>query len=129
MKEQEGVGLVLYHPEGKVLFQHRDRNISRYPNYWVIPGGSIEQEEKPIEAIKREILEETDYELCDPQLFKTNYGQVFWEVYNGKSIVCNEGQEMIFLTAEETKQRLVPEYVKRFIQQAILSMVKYYDIK
>ncbi|MBN1168428.1 NUDIX domain-containing protein [Candidatus Woesebacteria bacterium] len=42
--------------KNKILLIHR---FKKGKEYWVFPGGNIEEGEKKIEAIKREVLEET----------------------------------------------------------------------
>ena len=49
---------------GKYLFVLRDNNPNiPNPNCWSLLGGGIEENELPIDALKREIIEETNIEL------------------------------------------------------------------
>lgn len=45
------------------------RNIPPYKDYWCLPGGHVEWEEKVIEAIKREVKEETGLSF-KPKFFR-----------------------------------------------------------
>jgi 8-oxo-dGTP diphosphatase len=44
----------------RVLLCHRHPNRRWYPNVWDIPGGHIEDDETPAEAVVRELREELD---------------------------------------------------------------------
>ncbi|MFC1649565.1 NUDIX domain-containing protein [Patescibacteria group bacterium] len=48
--------------DGKVLLMHRKKDGEEY---WVFPGGGIEEDETPEIAIKREVLEETSLKVTD----------------------------------------------------------------
>ena len=61
--------IVLYDHNKRILLQHRTRDAERLPNYWAFVGGGIENEETPLDAIKRETIEELQYELKHPTLF------------------------------------------------------------
>ncbi len=50
--------------EGKILLGKKAANIGPYPNTWHFPGGSVNLgEESTVDAIKREIREETGIEV------------------------------------------------------------------
>ena len=66
-----GVSAILINSEGKVLLQHRDDNPSiRYPGHWALWGGTIEPGESAYEAARREISEETGYNVENLGLFR-----------------------------------------------------------
>jgi 8-oxo-dGTP pyrophosphatase MutT (NUDIX family) len=53
--------------------------------YWYPPGGRIEQDETPVETVKREVLEETGYDiqLITENHIITEYGskwcnEIYW---------------------------------------------------
>lgn len=52
--------------DNKILLTKR--NVAPYKNYWCLPGGHVEQEEKAEEAIKREVKEETSLDF-KPKFF------------------------------------------------------------
>lgn len=49
--------------DGKVLMLKR--SISPYESYWVLPGGHVESNEKVEDALKREVMEETNIRISD----------------------------------------------------------------
>lgn len=53
------VGAVIENEEGKILAALRGPDMT-LPNYWEFPGGKIEKNESPQEALKREIEEELE---------------------------------------------------------------------
>lgn len=106
-------------PEGQVLMQHRSPEAAVSPNQWTMPGGKIEDGEEPVEAARREVLEETGLTVTDlvpiwsgtrPSV-KSTHGIV--EVYAfgtytsavQDDIVLGEGQAMIFLSPQQARQR------------------------
>jgi mutator protein MutT len=49
--------------EDKIFFTKRHDPGSPYDNKWEIPGGKIDHGEQPLEAVVREIKEETGYDI------------------------------------------------------------------
>lgn len=70
MQVHRFVGAILIHPEGKVLLQLRTPDAPYYPNYWTLPGGKVERNETPEQALKREVKEELGIDLVNYHLFK-----------------------------------------------------------
>jgi len=66
----KGAGIILIANNGKILLQHRDNNISWYPDHWGPFGGQIENDETPEQAVRREIKEEIGIELTDLRFFR-----------------------------------------------------------
>jgi 8-oxo-dGTP diphosphatase len=65
----------LYIEDGdRLLFLHRQENKSQ-GNRWGIPGGKVDKNETPLQAIIREVKEETGYDFSDQpiQFLKTVY--------------------------------------------------------
>jgi len=107
--------IILYNKEKKVLLQHRTEDAPILPEYWAFFGGKIEKEETPKSALKREIIEELNYELKDPQLKMvqkfnevdhagTKY--VFVEKYDpNKKLELHEGQGMNWFFIPEIRKK------------------------
>ena len=55
--------------ENKILLIHRFKNGDEY---WVIPGGGVEDKESLEEALKREVREETSLDLVSFELLGSN---------------------------------------------------------
>jgi len=54
--------------DGKILLIHRFKNGSEY---WVVPGGGVEDRESLEESLKREVVEETSLDLIRFELLGT----------------------------------------------------------
>jgi 8-oxo-dGTP pyrophosphatase MutT (NUDIX family) len=64
---------VIVTPDGRLLLQSgQDPFDPNQPPYWFLPGGGIDPGESPVEALRRELLEECG--LCDLEV-----GHVLWE--------------------------------------------------
>jgi 8-oxo-dGTP pyrophosphatase MutT (NUDIX family) len=65
MTEQERlvVGAVIVDDAGQVFVHRRGPDRTLFPNCWDIPGGHVEPGETPLEALSREIEEETGWRL------------------------------------------------------------------
>ena len=106
--------LVLYGKEGRMLLQKRTLDAPTFPGIWGFFGGGIEKGESPLEALKREIYEELEYEVRSPEfLFEQEYRHenpprelkrfVFIEEYDpARELVLHEGERMGWHTLEET---------------------------
>jgi 8-oxo-dGTP pyrophosphatase MutT (NUDIX family) len=66
MEERRLALMVFYDEKGRVLLQDR-RDMSKYGEEWGYFGGGIDGEESPEDAIKREILEELEFEIDVPE--------------------------------------------------------------
>jgi mutator protein MutT len=55
------IGVII--SEGKIFFTQRHDPGSVYDKKWEIPGGKINHGESPLEAVVREIKEETGYDI------------------------------------------------------------------
>jgi 8-oxo-dGTP diphosphatase len=104
---------------GRLLMQHRDRNAHVSPNQWSMPGGRIEDDEAPVEAAHRELLEETGLRVASMTHYwtgtrpsvSTSDGVVEVHVYcaatdaRQEDVVLGEGQAMVFLTPDDALSR------------------------
>jgi len=96
--------IILYDKDKKILLQHKADDAERLPGYWAFFGGGIEEGETPEQAVRRETLEELNYELKKLKLIMTqefiykndkNTKYVFMEEYDeNKKLALNEGQGM-----------------------------------
>ncbi len=55
--------------DDKVLLLKRASSVSNLPNYWDIPGGSLENSEDLTMGVSRETTEETSISTTEPKLF------------------------------------------------------------
>lgn len=53
---------------GRVLVMQRGEDEIAFPGKWGFPGGKVEQGETPLEALKREVIEEVGIEASDFKL-------------------------------------------------------------
>lgn len=107
------VAAILQNPQGHVLLQQRtDGPDVPFAGQWTLPGGKVEEEETPDEAIKRELMEEIEvetplnlwkvYERPGPSSIT-----IVQHVYVGRldtpasSLVMNEGQALAYFAPDE----------------------------
>lgn len=118
--------IILYNKNKKILLQHRAEDARRAPGYWGLFGGGIEAGETPEQAVRRETMEELNYQLENLRLVmiqnwrddKNKY--VFVEEYNeNKKLTLGEGQGLAWYDLTEVGKlklldhdREVLEYIK-----------------
>lgn len=117
MIEKAVVTAVLHNSAGDLLLQLRDDKPDlRYPNFWTLFGGSVEDGESPEQAIHRELMEEMEIALpltfwktfvCPVRSIEgvvTTYNHVFVGKLNRDiaTIDLNEGQDMRYFSPDET---------------------------
>lgn len=57
--------LAFFDNNGQILLNHRKDGLSLHEDVWEIIGGGIGENEEPLEAIKRETIEELNYEISE----------------------------------------------------------------
>lgn len=107
-------GVVVY--QNQLLLLKKVKPSKDNYGYWELPGGGMEYNESPVEAIKREVFEETGLEV-DVEGIISNFhvirkdkeivGIIFL-CYAKNNIVklSTEHTEYVFVTQEESKQFL-----------------------
>lgn len=74
------VGIVINENDKSLLIAKRQHG-KELAGFWEFPGGKVEKEEQPLEALKRELYEEIGIMLTEAMLFTTKQHQ-----YNDKVI-------------------------------------------
>jgi ADP-ribose pyrophosphatase YjhB (NUDIX family) len=97
--------------DGKVLL------LRRRPDFveggkWGLPGGFMDRDETLVECVRREVLEESGYEISDPTLLliiDTPNRPNDWERQNVAFIYfCNAGEQVGEPDDEATEQKWFP---------------------
>jgi 8-oxo-dGTP diphosphatase len=70
MYTRKGAGIILKDQRGRVLLQHRDKDVMNKPDHWGFFGGLIKKGETPEEAVRREAKEELGIELRNLKFFR-----------------------------------------------------------
>ena len=107
--KSRGASIIFVNSSNEILLFLRDnRPDIPYPNRWDLLGGAVEPGETASEGIIREIKEEIDYTLVDPQLFRiTEFDDrleyTFFEHVdlNIQEMHLNEGQRMKWFSRDE----------------------------
>ena len=97
---------------GKCILEKRPDRCHSYPGHWSLVAGKIEKGETPVEAAKREILEETRIKVGEPlgqmDPLYVREGNVLFKVYpfhfdsEGQEPVLNEENEAyVWASVEE----------------------------
>jgi 8-oxo-dGTP diphosphatase len=111
--------VILYNNDSRILLQHRTKDAPTFPDYWAFFGGGIEGDETAEQAVKREALEELEYQLAAPRLFQVRQlvhqgdeyvVHVFVEEYNGGKLILREGQAMGWFLTDETNDLLMNDH-------------------
>jgi 8-oxo-dGTP diphosphatase len=114
---------VIFDDDGKVLLCKRAAYKKIAPNMWHLPGGAVELDENPIEAIKRELKEELNLDATAvfPTRVKLTYTvdggylqtHVFFvEAARQQPVLMNEeNSEFRFVTQKEISELIEPNLV------------------
>jgi 8-oxo-dGTP diphosphatase len=106
------VAIAILYREGKFLLQLRD-NIPGiiFPGFWGLFGGHLETGETPDQAIKRELEEEINYTITNPQLFRIDQqDQIIRHVYYDhltvtlEKLTLKEGWDFALVSPENIAQ-------------------------
>ena len=92
---------------------------------WFIPGGHVEQGERPVESAARELFEEAGIaidpaalSLVDVMSYETGRGTAHTIIYNGS---CAESTEAIINNEHIYQRWMTPEaYIARFLAEDML---------
>ena len=75
----KGAAVVIFDREGRVLLLLRPESVNWAPGKWALPGGHIEEGEKPIDAAVREVKEEAALEIAEPtEFYMSDNGEVVY---------------------------------------------------
>ena len=106
-----GASIIFVNQHDQVLLLLRDDKPEiPFPNHWDVLGGHVEENENPAECIVREMLEEIDYKLDSPMLFKVFHQfekieHTYWqrEDFDIEEITLNEGQRLQWFSREDVE--------------------------
>ncbi len=128
-----GAGILLLNRNNEVLLLLRDDKVDiPFPDMWDIPGGKVEDNETPIEAIRREMMEEMSIkDLGEIQLFKiitseniTDY--IFWKRFdlNTSEIDLQEGQRVEYFNLERIRKTKLAFNYNKVLEEFFSEIVK-----
>lgn len=75
--------------------------VAKYANLYMLPGGKIDEDESPIEALKREIYEETGFTLNDEDIHLLIKTDVFQNNYQSRDYIepiCKNNETYYYQT-------------------------------
>lgn len=104
-----GAGGLLLYKEQVLLVQ---MNYGRAKGAWILPGGMVEEGETPIDAVEREVLEETGLQITTTSLLsirhrlqKNNTVNIYWVFLVEPKKIWNEIPQLIWPKEELMEAR------------------------
>ncbi len=91
---QSGSKIILFHKTSLISILRDDVSYIKFPNYWDLPGGGIEDDESPRAALFREVEEELGLTLC--------HDGIVWE----KKYARSTGLASYFFAAPITQEQI-----------------------
>ncbi len=85
-----------------------------------IPGGVIDGDEKPVEALRRELLEETGYQFDDFELISTVYGNPATANNKTFTFLAKGGKKIQGQSLDAHEELIVEEYTIAEVKQLLL---------
>jgi 8-oxo-dGTP diphosphatase len=93
---------------GKILVLKRSAADDHLPEVWETPGGGVDQEESPQEALKREILEETGLLVTIGKPFNVfTFHKDTGEFKVGITFLCEYASGEVKLSEEHSEYRFI----------------------
>lgn len=104
MKPKNGSKIIIISPD-KILLFHRD-NIPTInaPDCWCLVGGGIEEGESSEQALLREVLEETSFNLSEYKLISKYFGSKGEDVWLYVAFVEKEAESKFILGPGEGQE-------------------------
>ena len=129
MDYKNNVLCVIYDDSDRFLMQLRSKDAPVLPGYIGFFGGNIEENEKPDEAIRREIFEEIKYKSCF-EFYRLRYALVinFVEkayIYinkfdgNPEQVIAYEGEEARWIDREDFIKYNVMSHDVQLVEELI----------
>jgi 8-oxo-dGTP diphosphatase len=123
----EVVCAIILNKESKIFAARRAIKKS-FSGCWEFPGGKIQGNETPIDAIKREILEELGVLIMDPLSLK----QISWSNSSGsftlEAFVCkNELRDLTLTDHDKSGWFVIQELLEMNLMQADLALVPFLE--
>jgi 8-oxo-dGTP pyrophosphatase MutT (NUDIX family) len=111
-REMLGAVVIIFDREGRVLILKRTEEMEWMPLKWGLPGGGIDEGEKPIEAAIREVKEETTLDIGNPIEFHISDMNVVYFTttkYSGEVEIDFEHLDFAWVYPEElTNYDVIP---------------------
>lgn len=130
-RKRIGVGVLLFHRGNLMIVQ------PTYSPGWILPGGTVEAEESPLEALHREVHEETGLKIQPLKLLAVDYianrdvkGEYLQLLFSAKDLRDEQAQSVelqeyeikdyAFVSLETAYKMLTPLVAER-VKNAIAS--------
>ena len=112
-----GAVAAIFDREGRVLILLRPEFDTWMPHKWALAGGKLDEGERPLEAVIREVKEETTLDIHDPiEYYISTNGEVVYYVtqeYTGNVTIDYEHEDFTWVYPEElTNYDVVPGLIK-----------------
>lgn len=131
-RKRVGVGALLFYKNQLLILQ------PSYSNEWVLPGGTVEAEESPLEGLYRSIKEELKIQISPTRLIAIDYvhnrdvkGEYIQFLFEAKELTERQAQsltllkddfkEFKFVDLEEATKLLTTNAAKR-LESALIAL-------